>query len=133
MNKDLPRDLLTQQLLTKASAPPDVKADFTARVLAQIEVKTREQRAKINEPLFPGRAWLWLGIGLSSMVLLVLSVSVLAFGSWPDWSIGNLFNNSLKEALAANSFGYLPQLVLANVICFCWLTLDYLYTRLPQR
>ncbi|QNF32904.1 hypothetical protein HUW51_09225 [Adhaeribacter swui] len=126
------RDLLTQQLITQATPLPELKADFTGQVMAQIDVQTQAQRDKIYEPLLPAKVWRWIGITLSSMVLLVLALSVLVLGPTLDFGFGQAFDSSIKEVLDLNQFGYIPQLTLAGVICFCWLLLDYLYGQLRK-
>ncbi|RDC65317.1 hypothetical protein [Adhaeribacter pallidiroseus] len=129
---EVTRDPLTQQLITKATPLPELKVDFTAQVMAQIEVQTQAQRAKIYEPLIPAQVWRWIVIALSSMVLLVLALSALAFRPTVSFGFGNAFNSSLKEFLSFSQLSYLPQLILAGVICFCWLLLDYLYGQLRK-
>ncbi len=130
--KEVPRDLLTQQLITKASPVNDLKADFTAQVMAQIEAKTQAQRAKIYEPLLPAQVWRWVGISLSSMVLITLSLSVLAFGPQPDFTFLYSFLKNLNISFAYNQVQYLPELFLTGLIFFCWLVLDHLYGRLKR-
>ncbi|PSR55617.1 hypothetical protein AHMF7605_19950 [Adhaeribacter arboris] len=129
---EVPRDLLTQQLLTKATPITDLKVDFTAQVLAQIEAKTQAQRAKIYEPLLPNRIWRWIGIGLSSMVLLVLGFGILTFGLKSNLDLMSNFTINLQDAFATSQLNYLPELLLAGVICFCWLFLDYLCGQLRK-
>ncbi len=130
--KEVQRDMLTQQLLTKATPITDLKAEFTAQVMAQIEAKTQAQRAKIYEPLLPARAWRWLGIILSSMILLTLSLGVLAYGPQPNLTFLNFNPDILKNSLAYNQTYFLPELFLTALICFCWLVLDHLYGRLRR-
>ena len=127
------RDTFTGQILARASASPELNLDFTARVMAQIEADTIAHRANIYEPLIPNRVWRWLGIILSSMVLLVLSLSVLVFGPSPDFHVLRSFTGFLPDTLfTLKTATYLPQLVLAGIICFCWLMLDYCYGRLKK-
>lgn len=132
MEKNGKREELTGHILAKASALPELKADFTAQIMAQIEADAVARRAKMYEPLISGQAWRWIGITLSSMVLLVLSLSVAAFGSWPHVRFPNLFTSILMDFLSYNQLNYLPELFLAGLICFCWLVLDYCYARLKS-
>ncbi|QMU31173.1 hypothetical protein [Adhaeribacter radiodurans] len=129
-NMEVQRDLLTQQLLTKATPLPDLKADFTTEVMAQIKAQTLAQRAKIYEPFLPAQVWRWIGISLSSIVLLTLSLSVLAFGPSPSFTLISFFPQFLHNIATYNHMPYLPELFLAGIICFCWLVLDHLYGRL---
>jgi hypothetical protein len=127
------RDTFTGQILARASAAPEFKNDFTARVMAQIEADTVARRAKIDEPLLPNRVWRWVGIILSSMVLSVLSLSVLVFGPSPELRMLSPRAELLPYTLLTlKTATYLPQLLLAALICFCWLALDYCYGRLKQ-
>ena len=130
--KEVPRDLLTQQLLTKATPITDLNADFTAQVMVHIEAKTQAQRAKIYEPLLSARVWRWIGIILTSMILLTLSLSVLAFGPQSDFTFLSSFLKNLNVGFAYKQGHHLPELFLTGLICFCWLVLDYLYGRLRK-
>ena len=66
------------------------------------------------------------------MVLLVLGLGVLAFGPNVELGLRNAFNFDFKAFLTFNQLGYLPHLVIAGLICFCWLLLDYLYGQLQK-
>lgn len=134
MEKEIMRDLLTRELLDKASPVPTAPADFTARVLSQIQIETAARRQSIYQPLITAQVWRRIIIALSSIVLFTLGLSVFTFGSWPVIYLNDYIRISLPQLITADTgeLNHLTQLIFASLICFCWLILDYCYGQLKK-